>query len=160
MKKSVLIFGIAAMLFVGCKNDEKKGSPAEENVETVDAYPPDGNKMEAIGDTSENSLDWAGVYEGTTPCADCEGIKTVLELKNDKTYILSQTYLGKPAGENEFTQTGNFVWDRAGKMIRLKTESGAFQYDVGENKLWMLDVKRNRIEGDLADMYILKKQIQ
>ena len=160
MKKSVLVFGIAAMLFVGCKNNEKKNSPVEENAETVDAYPPDGNKMEALGDTSENSLDWAGVYKGTTPCADCEGIKTVLELKNDKTYILSQTYLGKPSGENEFTQTGSFAWNKEVNIIRIRTETGGFQFKVGENQLWMLAAKGKIVEGDLAEKYILKKTIQ
>ena len=158
MRKVFLIFGIAAITLMGCKNVEKNEVSTEGAPETPETV--NSNITEVDSHNSENSLDWAGVYEGTTPCADCSGIKTVLDLRKDKTFILSQTYLGKPAGENEFTQTGNFVWDRAGKMIRLKTESGAFQYDVGENKLWMLDVKRNRIEGDLADMYILKKQIQ
>ena len=158
MRKVFLIFGIAAITLVGCKNGEKNEVSTEGAPETPETV--NSNITEVDSHNSENSLDWAGVYEGTTPCADCSGIKTVLDLRKDKTFILSQTYLGKPAGENEFTQTGNFVWDRAGKMIRLKTESGAFQYDVGENKLWMLDVKRNRIEGDLADMYILKKRIQ
>ncbi len=33
-------------------------------------------------------------YTGTVPCADCEGIKTVLTLVNE-TYSLEETYLGK-----------------------------------------------------------------
>ncbi|CAM3316104.1 copper resistance protein NlpE [Aequorivita lipolytica] len=153
MKKVVLLFAVAAVTLVGCNNDEKKETISEENTENVES---------AIVDihSSENSLDWAGVYEGTTPCADCKGIKTVLELNEDQTFILSQTYLGGSTGENELKQTGEFIWNHAGAMIRLRTETGGFQYKVGENQLWMLDVKGNTIEGDLADMYILKKTIQ
>ena len=33
---------------------------------------------------SRNSLDWNGVYKGVLPCADCEGIETVITLLNDK----------------------------------------------------------------------------
>ncbi|AFL81089.1 putative lipoprotein NlpE involved in copper resistance [Aequorivita sublithincola DSM 14238] len=153
MKKIVLGLAIAAMTFVGCKNGEKTETSSEETTETVD---------QAIVDShnSENSLDWAGVYEGTTPCADCSGIETILELKNDKTFKLSQTYLGKTEDDNLFTQEGNFIWNQDGTEIRLKIVSGSFQFKVGENQVWMLDEKGNVIEGDLANMYILKKTIQ
>jgi len=36
--------------------------------------------------TSANSLDWAGVYRGVLPCADCPGIETTLRLATDSTY--------------------------------------------------------------------------
>lgn len=153
MKKAVLIIGIAAITFVSCKNDEKKENPSEEITKTIDSIIVDSHN-------SENSLDWAGVYQGITPCADCEGIKTILELKPDNTFVLSQKYNGKLEGENEFTQTGKFAWNQEGTMVRLRTKSGGFQYKVGENQLWMLDEKGNIIEGDLADMYVLKKTIQ
>ncbi len=151
MKKTALVFTIAAITFLGCKNEEKKEAPSVETVETVDSAIVDSHN-------SENSLDWAGIYEGTLPCADCEGIKTVLELKSDKTFSLLQTYLGKSDSENEFTQIGEFAWNQEGTMIRLRSESGRFQFKVGENQLWMMDLKGNIIEGDLADMYILKKK--
>lgn len=158
MIKMILVFAVLTSILFGCKNVEKTDTSVEGTSETVDSI--DLKAPEIDAHTSENSLDWAGVYEGTTPCADCEGIKTVLELKSDKTYILSQTYLGKPKGENELNQTGNFKWNQPGTMIRIRTETGGFQFKVGENQLWMLDAKGNMIEGDLADMYILKKTIQ
>ncbi|MDC8001514.1 copper resistance protein NlpE [Aequorivita todarodis] len=151
MKKTAFVFVIAAITLVSCKNGEKKDTPSVEPIETGDSAIVDSHN-------SENSLDWAGIYEGTTPCADCEGIKTVLELKRDKTFTLSQTYLGKSDNENEFTQNGEFVWNQAGTKIRLRSEGEDFQFKVGENQLWMLDMKGNTIEGDLADRYILKKK--
>lgn len=40
----------------------------------------------------------------------------------------------------------------------LEMEGAPGKYQVGENQLWHLDENGNRIEGDLADRYILKKQ--
>lgn len=121
--------------------------------------PTEGTDEPAVvgADNSQNSLDWAGVYEGTIPCADCEGIFTVLELSYDNTYVLTQTYLGSPEIENQFKERGNFSWNQAGSLIRLNTESGRFAFKVGENQLWMLDQKGAVIEGEMADLYILKK---
>ena len=154
MKKAAIVFTIAATVFLGCKNGEDKKTYSEETTEISE------DTVVVDSHNSENSLDWAGIYEGTTPCADCEGIKTVLELRDDKTYALSQTYLGKPEAENEFTKTGNFVWDETGSKVLLKSENDTLQYKVGENQLWMLDKSGNVITGDLADLYILKKTFQ
>ncbi|MBG43006.1 MAG: hypothetical protein CL530_03465 [Aequorivita sp.] len=154
MKKAAIVFTIAATVFLGCKNGEDKKTYSEETTEISE------DTVVVDSHNSENSLDWAGIYEGTTPCADCEGIKTVLELRDDKTYALSQTYLGKPEAENEFTKTGDFVWDETGSKVLLKSENDTLQYKVGENQLWMLDKSGNVITGDLADLYILKKTFQ
>jgi uncharacterized lipoprotein NlpE involved in copper resistance len=150
MKKLILMFAVLASVFLGCKNGEKKENSTEETVETTDTV--------ATSDNSENSLDWAGTYEGTTPCADCPGIKTVLKLNEDKTYSLSRTYLGEPEGENEFKEDGTFTWNDAGSKITLKTEDVPMLVKIGENQLWMLDGDGNPVEGDLAEKYILKKK--
>lgn len=153
MKKAIVLFAIATAFLVSCLNAEKKESSLEETSETVDAGLIDSHN-------SKNSLDWSGVYEGTTPCADCEGIKTVLELKKDNTYVLSQTYLGKPKGENEFNKSGSFVWDEASSKVLLKSDDYTLQYKVGENQLWMLDSSGSVITSDLSELYILKKTLQ
>ncbi len=152
MRKIVCLIAAAALLMVGCKNEEKKAVASEEIEETVTTSP-----QEVDMHTSETALDWVGVYEGTLPCADCDGIKTVVTLKEDKTYIVSQTYLGKPEGSNEFSLSGNFVWDPTGTKVLLKAENETLQYKVGENQLWKLDRTGEVITGDLEAMYILKK---
>ncbi|MDC8001513.1 copper resistance protein NlpE [Aequorivita todarodis] len=152
MKNLAVLLGIAALVLVGCKDGEKKEAVSEENMETVDSTTVDSHN-------SENSLDWAGVYEGTTHCADCEGIKTVLELRKDKTFILSQTYLSDyEEKEKEMGEEGSFSWDETGSKIILKTKDGTIQFKVGENQLTMLDMSGNLITGELADFYILKKK--
>ncbi len=153
MRKTLVLLAITTTLFVGCKNGEKKETSSEETMKTEGANLVDSHN-------SETSLDWAGIYEGTIPCADCEGIKTVLKLEDDKTYTLVQTYLGKLEGENEFTKTGSFVWDETGSKVLLTAEGQTLQYKVGENQLWMLDKSGNVIEGGMANLYILKKTVE
>lgn len=153
MKKTALLLALAATVMFGCKNGEKKEVASEETVEIVESE----GSAAIDGHNSQNSLDWAGVYEGTTPCADCEGIKTVLELNEDNTYVLSQTYLGKPEKDNEFKRNGNFTWDESGSNVSLKDGEEEMQYKVGENQLMMLDTEGNMIDGKMSDLYILMK---
>ena len=102
---------------------------------------------------SRNSLDWAGTYHGTLPCADCPGIRYTITLNNDDTYRLRTRYLEK--GDTAFTESGAFSWDEHGGKITLADRGEKFQ--VGENRLFHLDMEGNRITGDLAEHYILTK---
>ncbi|WP_353185890.1 copper resistance protein NlpE N-terminal domain-containing protein [Parapedobacter lycopersici] len=102
---------------------------------------------------SQNALDWAGMYQGTLPCADCPGIQTTLTLSEDGGYTLQTSYLER--GDSVFTETGQFTWDDAGGKITLDGDGQKLQ--VGENRLIQLDREGNRITGTLADHYILEK---
>jgi uncharacterized lipoprotein NlpE involved in copper resistance len=139
MKKKILLssFIIFVFFFVGC-NSEKV-------------------QLDKSADNSKTSLDWAGTYQGTLPCADCEGIKTTLILNDDLTYKLFTIYLGK-SGET-FQSGGKFEWNEQGTIIHLINEKSDWmqRYMVAENKLFHIDKDGNKITGDLADMYILSK---
>lgn len=102
---------------------------------------------------SQNSLDWAGTYQGTLPCADCPGIRYTITLNDDNSYQLKTQYLEK--GDSVFTENGTFRWDEAGGHITLAERDEKFQ--VGENQLIHLDTEGNRITGNLAEHYILRK---
>lgn len=109
-------------------------------------------------DTSQNALDWNGVYTGTLPCADCEGIATTLQLKRDKTYSMEMRYLGK--SDMPTLSQGTFSWNRAGSIITLNNvdkKTGPSAYAVGENQITQLDLNGKRITGALADRYVLRK---
>lgn len=110
------------------------------------------------GHNSQNSLDWNGVYRGMLPCADCEGILMELELHTDLTYELSYQYQG--ATTEVFKEKGNFQWNNSGSKITLiaKDQQVNRRFQVGENQLFSLDGDGNRITGELADMFILKKK--
>lgn len=110
------------------------------------------------GHTSQNALDWDGTYFGTLPCADCEGIETTITLSMDHTFTQKQVYLKGKEGY-EFESKGTFQWDESGRIITLQFEETSWMYQVIENAIIHLDMEGNRIEGELAEMYVLQKQI-
>lgn len=107
---------------------------------------------------SRNALDWVGTYKGVLPCADCEGMETTLVLFAEGAYKKTITYLGK---ETEGTiAKGNFEWDDTGSKIKIKESTGSERwYAVGEDVLFHLDNTGKRIQGDLAEKYVLQKVI-
>jgi uncharacterized lipoprotein NlpE involved in copper resistance len=104
-----------------------------------------------------NSLDYLGIYKGVLPCADCEGIETIVELGSGNSYSKKITYLGKN-NQEVIESSGTFTWNEAGNTITLNDEEAPNQYFVGENVLFHLDMEGNRISGDLAKNYQLIKQ--
>jgi copper homeostasis protein (lipoprotein) len=136
-------------------------APKEPPVEPQTAEPASSQTeaRSAVADShnSANALDWAGVYNGVLPCADCEGIQTSLTLHQDQSYQLSTSYLGKEDASIE--QQGKFEWNSAGTVIHLLDQTdGPVWYQVAEGQLIQLDMQGQPITGDLADQYKLKKQ--
>ena len=78
----------------------------------------------------------------------------VVELKSANKFSLNQTYLGKEAQGIE--ETGNFEWNSEGSKITLEIGDEPM-FLVGEGILIKLDKQGNRITGELAKKYILKK---
>ncbi|HLQ99269.1 MAG TPA: copper resistance protein NlpE [Sphingobacterium sp.] len=162
MKKTILLAPImVAFLFTACNNASNNQEASDNESETEelmeDTESMDEPEDEEIADmhNSENSLDWAGTYEGTLPCADCPGIKMELKINSDETYSLYQEYLER---DMKGTETGTFSWDEDGNIVTLTNEDGREDlYQVGENQLFRLDPEGNRVQGELADQYILKK---
>ncbi len=106
-------------------------------------------------DNSRTSLDWAGTYTGTVPCADCEGIATTISLERTGTYRAESRYLGK--NDEIFTKKGLFTWeDDGGRIVLEGMDGGSARYRVAEGRLFQLDNAGERITGALADRYILR----
>jgi len=151
MNKSLIASCLFASLAftTSCSNSQEKVVVEEIKLERKSQY---------TADNSATSLDWNGTYKGTVPCASCEGIETILTLNIDLTYKLSTHYFGRNDALEE-DDMGAFAWDKTGSIITLENASNGFtHYKVGENRLWQLDMKGNKITGDLADHYILTKQ--
>lgn len=145
MKRSLLSLFLLSMLigFTSCNSNKKKETPIEEDT-----------TFETMGDNSMTSLDWAGTYEGELPCADCEGIKTVVTINEDNTYVAKEIYLGKD--NTPIETSGTFKWDQEGQRISF-SDGNRHNYFVGENTLTHLDEDGKKIEGDLEAFYILNK---
>jgi copper homeostasis protein (lipoprotein) len=109
--------------------------------------------------TSQNSLDWEGLYTGSMPCTDCAGIHTKIELQRDLTFRLETRYLGK-SGEPEVIK-GTFTWNKKGNTIILdgtdKSKVPSY-YFVDENKLTQLGINGEKVTGKDADRYNLLRQ--
>lgn len=108
---------------------------------------------------SANTLDWAGTYRNAMPAANYSGTITEITLDTAQTYILKRIYLDNGAQPTKGTErSGNFSWNKAGNTITLLgIENQPHAFFVGENRLWELDRKGNKITGNDADKYILNK---
>lgn len=149
MRKNILTLILAAMALASCSTSstseaDNDSSAIAETEMTIDDH------------NSQNSLDYAGTYMGELPCADCEGIETQITLNEDGTFAKKMTYLGK-GDDDSFEEKGNYTWDTAGQEITLEGHEAPNQYFVGENTLTQLDINGQKIEGDLAALYVLRK---
>ncbi len=123
MKKSALYFGLfLPVLFAACS--------------------PSGNQSRDVpdGHTSENSLDWMGVYAGDGK---------VLSLTAAQTYYLEE----RKAADSVSRSEGTFTWDSDGKDISLSGDGTT--YRVQENKIVPVDKNRQ-----LAESEALSKQAE
>ena len=150
MKTKFYFIATLVVVMSSCAKKEKAQDNVEEVTDSMEIVAPDMH-------TAQISLDYMGYYSGVTPCADCKGIETSISLEDDKNYVLKTKYLGKKdAKVNE--QRGLYTWNDAGNTITLEgIENGPTKYFVGENTLTQLDLEGNRIEGNLAPLYVLKK---
>ncbi len=159
-KKFISTIVVSISLFCVACADEKKEEPIVENLEIGPAPGSDTiSPAASLTDpehTSQNSIDYAGIYKGVTPCADCEGIETELTLKMDNSFVLSQKYLGK--GEDAIAvRMGRFQWVDGGTIELVGISDGPSRFKVGEGRIWQLDMMGKKIEGALEEKYILKK---
>lgn len=160
MKKTVLCFSLLSLILLGCSKPENKptqtkaAEPAEltasQNAPAELSSPP----IE-----SNNGMRFKGDYEGVFPCADCEGLKTELELKSDFSYELSEEYLGKGKG-HEFKVKGTFHQDANDpNLIQLDQAGNKRKFLLVNNTLEARDADSGAaMSGPLAQHYILTKQ--
>lgn len=106
--------------------------------------------------TAENSLDWNGTYQGTLPCADCPGIKTVLNLNTDKTYRLEESYLERNV--KPLIAQGTFKFDTHNpSIIVLDQASQNRKFFIGEGFAEARALDGTEINGVLKAHYKLTK---
>lgn len=156
--KLYVLFILCGTLAMGCnsmgeKKEEKEGMDMKEE---ISKEVEDTDLSAVMGHNSKNTLDWQGTYQGTIPCADCEGIKTSITLFESGKYTRTVMYLGKQ--DRGITDNGDFTWKDTGAIVTLAANDGSEQmYQVGENVLFHLDRQGHKIEGDLAKNYRLFK---
>jgi len=143
--KSTLPFVVLSFVLLSCQQAGNEAAQASPETSVPDA-----------AHTSMNALDWSGTYTGTVPCADCEGIVTTLTIDRSNAYTLTLRYQGK--SDEVYTKEGVFGWETDGNRIRMQGVDGApLRFLVGENQLFQLDEKGERISGGLEERYILRR---
>lgn len=159
MKKYLAIVVLLTLL-ISCNSNSKKENAKLKNEQ---------NTTKAKNDFSKTT-----VFEGTLPCADCSGIKTVLKIyfdysvaQNNK-YELISTYEGKEP-QKDFTERGNFNTERGlendpdGTIYVLnwdQPEKKQIYYGYYSNnpeKIYLLDKNRKIIQSQLNYFLMLKK---
>lgn len=167
MKKTFLAIALISIGLVACNKHQQQdqatvNNPSTESVSTSPSTSASPTTSETVptGDTPETSLDWHGEYKGVLPCADCEGIKTELELNADKTYELTQEYLGKGNGK-EIKTKGSFEFDKTNlSIINLDKAAENQRFFVDENEISVVERDTGKkVEGALAEHYTLKKDL-
>src|SRR5690606_28208858 len=91
----------------------------ERRAPAADTSPPatGSNPAADAAHNSRNSLDWAGTYRGVLPCADCEGIETLITLTEDGGFREHTRYLGKAEGQTDTSREGSFSWSDDGSTV-------------------------------------------
>jgi len=100
------------------------------------------------------SFESPGVYRGVLPCANCKGIRTKIKITKEGQYFRARKYLGKPS-PNLFEEKGHFSWDPETQKLTLDGVEKPNQYLLEDGNLIQLDIKGNRITGDMAERYVL-----
>jgi copper homeostasis protein (lipoprotein) len=96
-------------------------------------------------------------FIGVLPCADCEGIRTELELRPNGTFTIEETYLGKIATQPRF-QIGNWAtlrgtaWDLKATVYKINHDrltGFRYFYLLADGNIKQLDEKQAQIQSSL-----------
>ncbi len=147
--KKIFILAFAAVIVTSCNS---KNSKEENNAVLTDTI---------ANNEREDTVESIYVYEGTLPCADCEGIKTILKIDVvANKFQLSSTYKGKQP-EKSFTEKGNINTERGlekdpdGTIFILnwdkpeKDQTYYGYYSKNPEKLYLLDRNKKVIKSKL-----------
>ncbi|WP_162055699.1 copper resistance protein NlpE [Pontibacter pamirensis] len=113
----------------------------------------------------------AGIFYGTFPCTDCQGINTELVLNggasgSSRSFTMKQTYLGKPSDKSIVTSSGKWFLAKGNKQNQdavvlqlIPTEGNIdpmYFLQVSDSEVKLLDRQQAEIQGQ--QNYSLKKQ--
>jgi copper homeostasis protein (lipoprotein) len=148
-----------ALAIAGCTPASDASAPVEQaspaTPAAVSAQPVDASAATPTYGVGN----FAGVFTGTLPCADCPGIDTTLTLKPDGSYASHQAYRER---DSSFDDSGVWSVEAAGKQVRLATKGPNPQvrlYAIAAyDRLRMLDADGKPIESGLD--YSLKRTPQ
>ena len=142
--KMIFLWAVFLVVMISCNSSQKNNAQIK-NSEI---------KTESQAQTSN----LFGTYEGTLPAADCEGIKTMLVINEDKTYTLKSEYIGQKDATFETSGVYHMIGDSIIELVTPSSREKTY-YRMLNNKQVMLSDKEGTInQGSLAEHYILNKK--
>lgn len=144
-----IILALASLFIVSCNFNTNKDQSIAVATDTIS------------NDGKADAASSIAVYEGTLPCADCEGIVTILKIDaSSNKFQLSSIYKGKKP-EKSFEEKGNINTERGlekdpdGTIFILnwdKPEKDQIYYGYyskNPEKLYLLDRNKRIIQSNL-----------
>ena len=147
-----IAFAVAGIALAALSLSACKKEPAAEPAAAAPAAAPAADPaLEAAAHpvVDFDMRSFAGEFDGTLPCADCEGIDTKIALTGDGTYTVDETYQGKSA--DAVKGDGTWTAEDNGHRLRLdpnsKTDPDRLFEVVGNNEIRLMDKDGNAIQG-------------
>lgn len=150
MKKTTISSVVAFLQLAGCAfktppEDYKTANPAM--ADPVKAFA-------SIAESPALQPQVFGNWEGTLPCADCEGITYYLTFQKDKTFRESSEYRGKNAPP--VIENGTWMVNQD-SVVQLTKTSGNRYLVLEKGNLVLLDLQGQRVTSELASKYVLTR---
>lgn len=80
-------------------------------------------------------------YRGTIPAASDPGILLEATFKADRTFRVTETYIGEPEGSNKFCESGRWSVKTINKkpLLILNARGGSRYFEIGDKSLTLVD---------------------
>ena len=139
--KMIFLWAIFGVVMISCNSSQKNNAPIK--------------NREIKTESQAHTSNLFGTYEGTLPAADCEGIKTILVINEDKTYTLKSEYIGREDATFETSGIYHIIGDSIMELVT--PSSGEKTYYKRVKTGYMLSDSLGTVnQGELAEHYILK----
>ena len=99
-----------------------------------------------------------GIYDGTFPAADCDGIRTQLVLNHDNTYTLRSEYLGHKGATLQTHGTYHILGDMVIELHADSSKVNTYYKILNNHQLMLSDADGTLNHGALTQYYILTKE--
>ena len=142
--KMIFLWAVFLVVMISCNSSQKNNAQIKNS--------------EIKTESQAHTSNLFGTYEGTLPAADCEGIKTMLVINEDKTYTLKSEYIGQKDATFETSGVYHMIGDSIIELVTPSSREKTY-YRMLNNKQVMLSDKEGTInQGSLAEHYILDKR--
>ena len=101
----IFLWAIFGVVMISCNSSQKNNAPIKNS--------------EIKTESQAHTSNLFGTYEGTLPAADCEGIKTILVINEDKTYTLKSEYIGRKDATFETSGIYHIIGDRSYNLLSV-----------------------------------------